>query len=76
MTAGPTLVLDSPSLVYRAFFALPATIRSPLGGSVNAVRLAHEGRYGLASAVYARRRGREIARRLRSGRTSINSVLT
>ncbi|GAC1342686.1 MAG: 5'-3' exonuclease [Candidatus Dormibacteria bacterium] len=38
MTAGPTLVLDSPSLVYRAFFALPATIRSPLGGSVNAVR--------------------------------------
>ncbi|GAC1344439.1 MAG: aldehyde dehydrogenase family protein [Candidatus Dormibacteria bacterium] len=42
----------------------------------DAVRLANEGRYGLASAVYARRRGREIARRLRSGMTSINSVLT
>ncbi|MFN2452217.1 MAG: 5'-3' exonuclease H3TH domain-containing protein [Candidatus Dormibacteria bacterium] len=38
MTARPTLVLDSPSLVYRAFFALPASIRSPEGGSVNAVR--------------------------------------
>lgn len=38
MTARPTLVLDSPSLVYRAFFALPATMRSPEGGSVNAVR--------------------------------------
>jgi len=41
-----------------------------------AIRLANEGRYGLASAVFARRRGREIARRLRSGMTSINSVLT
>ena len=38
MTARPTLVLDSPSLVYRAFFALPATMHSPEGGSVNAVR--------------------------------------
>ena len=34
----PRLILDSPSLVYRAFFALPASIRSPQGLSVNAVR--------------------------------------
>jgi len=34
----PTLVLDSPSLLYRAFFALPATIRDPQGKPVNAVR--------------------------------------
>jgi 5'-3' exonuclease len=34
----PRLVLDSPSLIYRAFFALPASIRSPRGESVNAVR--------------------------------------
>jgi 5'-3' exonuclease len=32
------LVLDSPSLVYRAFFALPKTIRDPGGQPVNAVR--------------------------------------
>ncbi len=34
----PRLLLDSPSLLYRAFFALPATIRDPQGQSVNAVR--------------------------------------
>jgi 5'-3' exonuclease len=32
------LVLDSPSLVYRAFFALPRTIRDLQGQPVNAVR--------------------------------------
>ena len=34
----PRLVLDSPSLVYRAFFALPASIRDASGRPVNAVR--------------------------------------
>jgi len=34
----PRLLLDSPSLLYRAFFALPVTIRDPQGQSVNAVR--------------------------------------
>jgi len=38
MAPRPTLLLDSPSLLYRAFFALPATIRDPQGQSVNAVR--------------------------------------
>lgn len=40
MTAAPRprLLLDSPSLVYRAFFALPPTIRAPSGRSINAVR--------------------------------------
>jgi 5'-3' exonuclease len=32
------LVVDSPSLFYRAFFALPKSIRGPDGQSVNAVR--------------------------------------
>lgn len=30
------LVLDSPSLIYRAFFALPTSIRDPAGNPVNA----------------------------------------
>jgi 5'-3' exonuclease len=34
----PRLLLDSPSLLYRAFFALPVSIRDPQGASVNAVR--------------------------------------
>ena len=40
MTAErPTrVVLDSPSLFYRAFFALPRTITGPDGAAVNAVR--------------------------------------
>lgn len=32
------LLLDAPSLVYRAFFALPQTIAAPSGQPVNAVR--------------------------------------
>jgi len=39
-SAGPArvtrLVLDSPSLIYRAFFALPKSIRDPVGNPVNA----------------------------------------
>jgi 5'-3' exonuclease len=37
-TTFTRLVLDSPSLIYRAFFALPRTIRDPGGQPVNAVR--------------------------------------
>ncbi len=32
------LLLDAPSLVYRAFFALPTTVTDPQGRPVNAVR--------------------------------------
>ncbi len=32
------LLLDSPSLVYRAFFAVPKSITDPAGNAVNAVR--------------------------------------
>lgn len=38
MSTRPRLLLDSPSLLYRAFFALPASIRDAQGQSVNAVR--------------------------------------
>jgi 5'-3' exonuclease len=37
-TPRPRLVLDSPSLFYRAFFALPTSLRDPEGNSINAVR--------------------------------------
>ncbi|HEV7467253.1 MAG TPA: 5'-3' exonuclease H3TH domain-containing protein [Candidatus Dormibacteraeota bacterium] len=36
--AAPRLLVDTSSLLYRAFFALPRTIRDPQGQSVNAVR--------------------------------------
>lgn len=33
-----TLLVDAPSLVYRAFFALPKTLTDPTGRSINAAR--------------------------------------
>jgi 5'-3' exonuclease len=35
---APRLLVDTASLLYRAFFALPRSIRDPQGQSVNAVR--------------------------------------
>jgi 5'-3' exonuclease len=37
-TASRTLLIDSPSLVYRAFHGVPITVRGQDGGPVNAVR--------------------------------------
>jgi acyl-CoA reductase-like NAD-dependent aldehyde dehydrogenase len=41
-----------------------------------AVRLANGTSYGLGASVWARKRGREIARQLRSGMAAINSVMS
>ena len=46
------LVVDSPSLFYRAFFAVPKSIKGPAGNSVNAVR----GYLDMVSRVMADRR--------------------
>jgi 5'-3' exonuclease len=35
--SGPLLAVDAPSLMYRAFFALPKSITGPDGASVNAL---------------------------------------
>lgn len=36
MTGGPTLLIDVSSLIYRAFFSTPDTVRAPDGSLVNA----------------------------------------
>jgi 5'-3' exonuclease len=46
------LVVDSPSLFYRAFFAVPRSIKGPDGNSVNAVR----GYLDMVSRVLTERR--------------------
>src|SRR5918996_5161550 len=51
------LVVDSPSLFYRAFFALPASIRGPDGNSVNAIR----GYLDMVSRVLIDRRPKAVA---------------
>ncbi|GAB3061626.1 5'-3' exonuclease [Sediminivirga luteola] len=35
---GPLLALDTPALYYRAFYALPSSLRSPSGAPIGAVR--------------------------------------
>lgn len=40
-----------------------------------AVELANASSYGLGGAVFSRRRGPELARRIRSGMTSVNNVI-
>ena len=53
MADRPTrLLVDSPSLFYRAFFALPKSIKGPDGNSVNAVR----GYLDMVSRVLVERR--------------------
>jgi 5'-3' exonuclease len=51
------LVVDSPSLFYRAFFALPASIKGPDGNSVNAIR----GYLDMVSRVLVERRPEAVA---------------
>jgi 5'-3' exonuclease len=52
--APPCLLVDTASLLYRAFFALPRSIRAPDGRSVNAVR----GYLDMTSRVITERRPR------------------
>jgi 5'-3' exonuclease len=57
MADQPTrLVVDSPSLFYRAFFAVPKSIKDPDGTSVNAVR----GYLDMVSRVLVERRPRAV----------------
>jgi 5'-3' exonuclease len=51
------LVVDSPSLFYRAFFAVPKSIKGPAGNPVNAVR----GYLDMVSRVVADRRPEAVA---------------
>jgi 5'-3' exonuclease len=51
------LVVDSPSLFYRAFFALPKSIKGPDGNSVNAIR----GYLDMVSRVLVDRRPEAVA---------------
>jgi succinate-semialdehyde dehydrogenase/glutarate-semialdehyde dehydrogenase len=76
--AQPTILLDVPedSTAVREETFGPVLV-------VNRVRDADEGiaranalRYALGGSVFAKRRGLELARRMRSGMTAVNSVLS
>ncbi|NEW55166.1 aldehyde dehydrogenase family protein [Nocardia cyriacigeorgica] len=73
----PVVLLDTDedsSAVKEETFGPTMTIRT-VDSIDEAVDLANDSTYGLSSAVYSRKHGLEIARRLRVGATSVNSVL-
>ena len=75
--AQPTVLVDVPEdseAVTEETFGPTVTV-TRVRDMDEAVDLANAGRYGLGSAVFSKARGPELARRLRSGMTSVNSVI-
>ncbi|HUR13265.1 MAG TPA: aldehyde dehydrogenase family protein [Mycobacteriales bacterium] len=72
----PTVLLETPetSLAVQEETFGPTLTVTKVKDADEAVELANATSYGLAGAVYSKRRGMEIARKLRSGMTSINAV--
>lgn len=74
----PVVIVDadeSSDAVAEETFGPTVTIRT-VDGVDEAVELANKSKYGLGSAVYSKKQGMEIARRLHVGCTSVNSVLS
>ncbi|MFC9894047.1 aldehyde dehydrogenase family protein [Nocardia sp. NPDC127579] len=73
----PVVLVDvdeDSEAVAEETFGPTVTIKT-VDGVDEAVDLANKSKYGLSSAVYSKRNGLAIARRLRVGATSVNSVL-
>jgi acyl-CoA reductase-like NAD-dependent aldehyde dehydrogenase len=73
----PTVLTDVPpdSLAITDETFAPTVTVTKVASMDEAVALANASRYGLGSTVFSRARGVELARRLRSGMTSVNSVI-
>jgi acyl-CoA reductase-like NAD-dependent aldehyde dehydrogenase len=65
---------DAPAITEETFG--PTLTVTKVRDADEAVDKANATGYGLASAVFSKSRGMEIARRLRTGMTSVNSVLS
>jgi acyl-CoA reductase-like NAD-dependent aldehyde dehydrogenase len=73
----PTVLVDVPEdsrAVQEETFGPTLTV-TKVRDADEAVRLANDTPYGLAGAVFSKKRGMELARRLTSGMTSVNEVL-
>jgi acyl-CoA reductase-like NAD-dependent aldehyde dehydrogenase len=74
----PTVLVDVPedsSAVQEETFGPTLTI-AKVRDMDEAIAKANDSRYGLASTVFSKARGVELARRLRSGMTSVNGVIS
>ncbi len=74
----PTVLVDVPedSAAVREETFGPTLTIAKVADMDEAVRKANDSRYGLAATVFSKRRGMELASRLRSGMTSVNGVIT
>ncbi|MGH3878816.1 MAG: aldehyde dehydrogenase family protein [Actinophytocola sp.] len=74
----PTVLVDVPedSAAVREETFGPTLTIAKVHDMDEAVAKANDSRYGLASTVFSKARGMELARRLRSGMTSVNSVIS
>jgi acyl-CoA reductase-like NAD-dependent aldehyde dehydrogenase len=74
----PTVLVDVPedSLAIQEETFGPTITVTKVASVDEAVQKANDTTYGLASAVFSKSRGMEIAQRLDAGMTSINNVLT
>jgi acyl-CoA reductase-like NAD-dependent aldehyde dehydrogenase len=76
--AHPTILVDVPedaAAVREETFGPTLTV-TRVRDADEGVRLANASRYGLGGAVFSRTRGVELARKMRSGMTSVNSAIS
>lgn len=73
----PTVLVDTPAdaVIQREETFGPVITVDRVRSMDEAVELANSGPYGLGGAVFSRSHGPEIARRIRSGMTSVNNVI-
>jgi aldehyde dehydrogenase (NAD+) len=74
----PTVLVDVPedsTAVQEETFGPTVTV-TRVKDMDEAVAKANGTRYGLGSTVFSKRRGMELARRIRSGMTAVNGVIT
>jgi len=74
----PTVLTDVPpdsTAITEETFGPTVTVNK-VASMDEAVELANATRYGLGSTVFSKSRGEELARRIRSGMTSVNSVIS
>jgi acyl-CoA reductase-like NAD-dependent aldehyde dehydrogenase len=74
----PTILVDVPedSAAVREETFGPTLTVTRVRDADEAVRLTNGTDYGLGGAVFSKSRGRDLARQIRSGMTSVNSTLT
>lgn len=76
--AAPTIITHVPedSLAVTEETFGPTLVVNPVRTMEEAIELTNNTAYGLAGAVFAKKNGLKIAERIRSGMTSVNSVIS